>query len=61
MTSWQRVLLIIASMAFVMVCHMTKSCGEHPESVEHLAYAIVGFVSGITVPGMFKGDKSEQA
>ena len=56
MTNWQKVLLVICSMAFVLVCRMSRACGEHPESVEHLAYVVVAFVAGVTIPGKANGE-----
>ncbi len=51
MTSWQKVILIMAAMILAVLCSASKTCGEHSESVMHLAYVIVGAVFGLTVPG----------
>ena len=58
MTSWQKTLLVVASMALVVICSASRTCGEHAESVSHLAYVVVGAVFGLTMPKADK-DKTE--
>jgi len=55
MTSWQKTLLVMAAMALVVVCRLSKVCGDNPGGVEHLAYVVVGAVFGLTSPGALKG------
>jgi NAD/NADP transhydrogenase beta subunit len=48
LTSWQKVLLVISSMALAVVCTSSKTCGEHAAQVLNLAYVIVGGIIGLT-------------
>lgn len=48
LTSWQKVLLVISSMALAVICSSSKTCGEHAAQVLNLAYVVVGGIIGLT-------------
>jgi len=51
-TSWQKVLLTISCMAFVLACKVSKACGADPGSVDNIAYVVVGAIWGSHIPGL---------
>ena len=51
LTSWQKVLLVCLSMTLVVICKLSKTCGENTEAITALAFAVVGGVLGLTNAG----------
>ena len=58
MSDWQKTILTVTCMAFVLICRMSPTCAASASNVDHIAYVVIGAIWGAHIPQIF-GSKTK--